>query len=510
MARRGLITALLLLLAACGQRSGNPAPPRVETPAELPVETSTIVVPVSARLAELEAMIEAGAPRTLWTIDRHEPRCIPAQRVTVCAIKKKDCKNGKCRETGCRIGLKRTKLTPDIACRIVGRVTRGRIRLGGSGNALTLTMPVHAVISARDVGGIIKRETATGSADVRAAVRLSVNRNWSPAAKVDIAYDWTDPPGIDFLGQRIRFVQRADAKLKGVVAGLERDLPRALARLNARATIEAAWKQGFTTIMLNRERPPVWMRVTPQRLGFGGYRVRGGMLEMMIAAEAVTETFVGDRPDAPEPTPLPPPAQGIAERGLRFHIPVLADYAQLEPVVERALGKLAKKGITLPALGPVDAEFGKVTIYATEGDRIAVGIKAKADVRNGPLSATRGEIWLSGTPYNDTGTQRIHVRDLAIAGRTDRRAADLLFLLFDDPEVLETVRLALTHDFEGDYQKVLTAARKAIAERREGDVLLSAVVDKVTHGALRVTGQGLFLPVQAQGTANILYSPQRR
>src|SRR5690606_4796853 len=125
----------------------------------------------------------------------------------------------------------------------------------------------------------------------------------------------------------------------------------------------------------NRERPPVWMRVTPQRLGFGDYRVRGGMLEMMIAAEAVTETFVGDRPDAPGPTPLPPPVQGIAERGLRFHIPVLADYAQLEPVVERALGKLAKKGITLPALGPVDAEFGKVTIYATEGGRIAVGIK---------------------------------------------------------------------------------------------------------------------------------------
>lgn len=510
MMRRIATVFSALLLAACGTNVGNPAPPRIDTAAELPKQMSTIVVPLTADLKELEARVNQRTPLTLWQIDRKEPRCIPAQRLTVCPIPKKACKGKECQKVGCKFGFEKTKIMPDISCRIVGQVTRGPIRLGGRGDRLEITMPVKAVMSARDVGGVIKRETATGSANVRAIAKLSVNRNWAPVAKVDIAYDWSDPPGIDFLGRRIRFVEKADAKLKTVIAGLERDLPDELGKIRMRNQIEGAWKQGFTSIMLNRERPPAWMRITPQRLGFAGYQVRNGKLEMTLAAEALAETFIGDRPEAPEPTPLPPPAGRFGQRGLHFHIPVLADFSQLEPVVERALGKLAAKGITLPGVGPVDAEFGKVTIYATEGGRLAVGVKAKARARRSALGKAQGEIWLSAIPYNDTNSQVVHVRDLKIAGRTDRASVNLLFSLFDDPVVLEEIRTSLTHDFEGDYQKVLTAARKAIAERREGDFLLSADVTGVNHGALMVTGQGLFLPVAVSGTAKILYSPLSR
>jgi hypothetical protein len=195
-------------------------------------------------------------------------------------------------------------------------------------------------------------------------------------------------------------------------------------------------------------------------------------------------------------------------KGLRFFIPVLADYAQLEPVVERTLGKLAQKGITLTGVGPVDAQFGKVTVYATNGGRLAVGIQARVQARSGMRVATSGEIWLSAVPVNEANSQRVIVRDLKIAGQTDNRAINLLFALFEDPVVLERIRAGLTHDFAGDYDKVLVAARKAIAGHREGDFVLAANVSKVTNGTLKVTGQGLFLPLQVSGQASILYRPQ--
>ena len=46
---------------------------------------------------------------------------------------------------------------------------------------------------------------------------------------------------------------------------------------------------------------------------------------------------MGDRPADPVETPLPPPAPSVGKQGLNFFIPVLADYAQLEPVVQRVL-----------------------------------------------------------------------------------------------------------------------------------------------------------------------------
>lgn len=368
-------------------------------------------------------------------------------------------------------------------------------------------LPIKAVISARDVGGIIKQETANASADIRAVVKMSINNAWSPVAKVSIDYSWKEPPGINFLGRRIRFADKADAKLAAVIAGLERDISREIANVHTRAIVEAAWKEGFTSIMLNRERPPAWMRITPQRLSFGGYRVTGRQLEMTLAAETITETFIGDRPSDPITTPLPPPGRNVADKGLRFHIPVLADYSELEPVVERALKKLAAKGISLDKVGPVDVQFGKVTIYATEGGRLAVGIKASADAIRSPLKRTKGEIWLSAIPYNQNNSQVVKVRDLKIAARTDSNAVNLLITLFSDAKVLAEITKALTEDFNKDYEKVLVAAKKAIAQRREGDFVLSAEVDNVSHGSVVVTGSGLFLPVDVTGKAKIRYIP---
>ena len=490
---------LALLLAGCNRDTGD-IPKRVDTVPDIPKLASTIVVPVNARLADLAAEINRATPQTLWTIDQHEEACVPAQRITACAIKRKD--------GSCRIGIKKLKVTPDLSCRIVGQAVRGPIRLSGNGSVLTLTLPVRATVSAQDIGHLIKRETATGAANVRATVKLALTRDWNPTATVRIAYDWTNPPGIDILGKRIVFVDKADAKLKGVIAGLERSLPKQLAKLHVRDRLSSAWRDGFAVLQLNRENPPVWMRLTPQALGFGGYRVRGGDLLLDVQAKTLTETFVGDRPSDPAPTPLPPLASGLGAQGLAFNIPVLAQYDQLEPVVLRALEKRAARGITLPKLGAVDAEFGKVTIYATEGGRLAVGVQVKATLRSGVIGPTRGEVWLSGLPVNDENSERIRIDDLKVATRTDSKAVNMLIALFNDPVTLETIRTALTEDFARDYTKVLTAARAAIANRREGDVLIAATVTTVTHGKVAVTGQGLFLPVQAYGTATIAYRPE--
>ena len=477
-----------LALAGCSHKGGNSAPPRVETAADLPSETSTIVVPVSAPLADLEAAINRETPTRLWQIDQHQDACVPAKHVN--------------------LGIAKVKVVPDLGCRIVGQVIRGPVTLAGSGSTLRLTMPVHATIAAQKVGGVVSK-TATGAAVIHATARLSIAGDWRPVAKVTIDYDWSTPPGIDFLGKRIEFVDKADERLKPVIADLERSLPAQLAKLDLRDKLAGAWKQGFTSLQLNRDNPPAWMRITPKRLGFGGYRVTGRTLEMVLAAEAVTETFVGDRPADPAPTPLPPPSPSIGARGLQFFIPVLADYAQLEPVVQRTLRKRAAKGINLKGVGPVDAQFGKVTIYATTGGHLAVGVETRVKAQAHSWAATTGTIWLTAIPYNAPGSQLIRASDVQIASDTNSHVANLLVSLFNDTSVRDSIRDALSHDFVGDYQKVLGSAQKAIDAKREGDFVLSAKVNEVQNGQIKVTGKGLFLPVRAAGAASISYHPAR-
>ncbi len=476
-------------LSACDQKREVVVPPRATDPVPNPQQTSVIAVPVEVDATVIRQAIERALPRTLWTINQHSERCVAPKKVKVFG--------------------RQVKVTPPISCTIVGQVTRGAITLRGQGREIIADVPLNATITAKDVAGILKGETATGSAKAHARILLDLNADWSPRGTVRLSYDWTRAPGIDFLGQRITFTDQADRKLQPIVRQLERDLPKQLARLDVRRRIEGMWRQGFAVLALNDHNPPVWMRVSPKRLLFNGYRMDGRAVRLDLGMEAVTETFVGDRPGDPAATPLPPPGRGAADEGLRFFIPVTADYAQLEPVVLRALRKRAQRPFALPGIGDVSARFDKVVVYGTENGRIAVGITLAAKPASERIGETHGLIWVTARPVNEANSPRVRFTDLAVDGDTDGMGGDLLIRLANGPGFAALIADSLTQNFSRDLDELLGKVRRAIAEKREGAFVIRSDLDSTKIGELHAYGQGLYLPVEASGKAQIQYRPAK-
>lgn len=485
----GVAGAAGLLLAGCSERRHVEPPPRATDAVPSPSLSSIIAVPIDADAAALTRMLERTIPRTLWTIDKHLDRCIAPQRI--------------------KLFGKRREVTPAIGCTVTGVVTRGPIRLRGAGHDIIADVPLRARISARNVGGVLKGETATGAAMAHARIRLSVAPDWTPHGKVTLAYDWTTPPGIDFLGQRITFADKADEKLKPVVRRLEAALPRELARIDLRDDAGKLWRQSFTSIELNGDNPPVWMRITPRRLFYQNYALSGGRLRLDLGMEAVTETFVGSRPADPAPTPLPRLERSDAERQLRLFIPVVGDYAELEPVILSALVKRSARPFDLPRIGAVTARFDKVTAYGATGGRIAVGIALAAKPVSSSGAPTVGTIWLAARPVNAPGSARVAFENLTVTGDTNGVAGDLLIELGNSPAVSALIAGALQQNFTGDLDDLLGKIRRAIAEKRVGDFVIRADLTKVETGRIEAHGQGLYLPVRAGGDARISYRPRR-
>lgn len=479
----------LLALAGC-HRVPHEAPPRATDAIAVPPQTSTIDVPVSADLGQLAISLERAVPRKLWAIDKPGQTCVASQKVKVLFARIR---------------------TPTLTCRIVGVVTRGPMTLSGAGRSIFVALPLHAVVSAEDIGGILKRETATADARVRAVVRLDVAPDWSPRGTISIAYDWIDAPHVDFLGRRIEFTGKADARLKGVIAQLERTLPRELAKLRFRDQIAHSWASAFTSVELNEANPPVWMRITPQALAYGGYAVSGRMLTLKLGMKAGTETFIGPQPADPRPTPLPDVTKTAqAPGGILFAIPVIADYRELEPVLARALAKRARRPFEVPGIGAVDARFDDVTIYGTDGGKIAVGLKFGAAAPGGRPSS--GTVWLTAKPVNAVNSRRVAFTDLSVAGVTDSVRTGLLIKLANAPGLSGTIADALTQNFSKDYDKLLGKVANAIEQKRLGDLLIRAHITDVRTGQLQAAGQGVYLPVWGRGTASIVldHAPARK
>jgi hypothetical protein len=400
------------------------------------------------------------------------------------------------------------KVTPPIACTISGRVTRGALRLRGEGEEIVVDVPIQATIHARDVGGVLKGETATGSAMAHARVRIELTPDWRTRGKARLTYGWTRAPGIDFLGRRITFTDEADAKLKPVVRDVERAVNREIARIDIRRQAADVWRQSFTTLVLNRENPPVWMRVTPRRILYGGYRVDGRHVRLNLGLEAITESFLGDRPADPAATPLPPLVHETPRPHLDIFVPVVANYAQLEPVILRARVKRSARPFELPRIGPVSATFTKVAAYGSPGGRIAVGVSVEAQPQRIRQAPTHGRIWATAVPVNAPGSAEVRFTDVRITGDTDGIGGDLLIKLGQSPGFSALIAEALTQNFTRDVEDLEGKIRRAVGERREGAFVIRTEVDRFDTGAIKAYGNGLYLPVRMGGSASVDYRPR--
>jgi hypothetical protein len=342
-----------------------------------------------------------------------------------------------------------------------------------------------------------------------ARVRFDLLSDWRTRGTARLTYGWTRRPGIDFLGRRITFTDEADAKLKPVVRDVERAVNREIARIDIRRQAADIWRQSFTTLVLNRENPPVWMRVTPQRILYGGYRVDGRRIRLNLGLEAITESFVGDRPADPAATPLPPLVHETPRPHLDIFVPVVAGYAQLEPVILRALVKRSARPFELPRIGPVSATFTKVTAYGSPGGRIAVGVSVEAQPQRIRQAPTHGRIWVTAVPVNAPGSAEVRFTDLRIAGDTDGIGGDLLLTLGQSPGFTALIAEALTQNFTRDVEELEGKIRHAIGERREGAFVIRTEVDRFDTGAIKAYGNGLYLPVRMAGSASVDYRPAR-
>ncbi len=447
----------------------TPAPPRVPAEPVIAPQVSRVAFELEADLPELRAALEAAVPKTVYAIDEVREHCIP----------------------------------PGLRCHLKGEVVRGPIALSGSGKTLRLSMPLSGQVQAKEILGFIGTPRATGEAEVEASLRFAIGQDWKPVPTVDLSWRWQEPPGVKIGRHRFTFQHQVDAELGKLARQIEARLPAEIDRLRPRAAMAQGWQEAHTSILLNRANPEVWMRITPRAVAVGDLSVRRGSATLPLVIEATTETFVGHRPPDPEVGPLPPPARLEAD-GFRLVVPVVADWAVLEGVLEKALRKAAAKGIAVPVLGAVNAEFGRPTLYATKGGRVAVGLPLKAEAG---LVRAEGQVWLTGEVWNAPDTQKLEIRNLEVTGELKGAQGRLLLAVARAPAVRDAIAAELGQNFTRDFAKLMGKIDKALTDKRVGPFILNARITETRNGVVRPLGQGAFLLVEAKGHAGLHWSP---
>jgi hypothetical protein len=366
---------------------------------------------------------------------------------------------------------------------------------------------VSATVRAENIGKLIKRETATGAVVVTTRLRLGLRPDWVPTAKVDANYRWTNPIGIDFLGQRITFQSKVDPKLHEILNQLERQLPAKLAKAGVREKAASIWTKGFRSERVKSE-PLIWARFTPQAIGFSGYRVSGGLLTAGLSARMKTETIFGDKPADPPVTPLPRLQGPLAEQGINMHVPVFVPYGILEGAASDALVKPGKRKLKLKNGHSVDVTVRKVTIYGSNGGKIAVGLDVLLDAAGG-LVAPSGTVWFVARPMLDIPGRVLSIRDLTLVGQTDSAVFNALVAAINETGLHEQLMQAVRYDFAKDYQSGLDKADRWLREQPfEGFVFNGKLAGAAIRDA-RVAPAGVLISADANADGGLTWNPKR-
>jgi hypothetical protein len=251
------------------------------------------------------------------------------------------------------------------------------------------------------------------------------------------------------------------------------------------------------------------MRIVPQRLGYGGYDITGNRLVLRLGVVALTQAVIGPKPAAAPPTALPPMTREPIPSGqVKVFAPVLADYAELQPVIARALLKRSRRPFLLPGIGAVNASFAHIEVYGSTQGRIAVGADITAQLAGGTLAPTHGRIWFAAVPHNDPGSQVIRFSNLAVSGNVDRTGGNLVLTIANSAAFSQAIGDALQQNLSGDFGKLLVKVRNAIAHRQQGDFQIDAQLDNAVNGEMQPFANGLYMPVWLNGQARVRYEPR--
>ena len=112
----------------------------------------------------------------------------------------------------------------------------------------------------------------------------------------------------------------------------------------------------------------------------------------------------------------------------------------------------------------------------------------------------QGTVWLTATPVTRAGSEVLTIEGLSLYGDMDGYSGDLIIALLDQPAIKSKIESALVTDFREDYTRVVGKARKGLESVQVGRANLAFEVEDFAHGAIEVTGAGLYLPVTASGT----------
>lgn len=497
-----LLLALVFWLSGCAGMTSMAPPPRVSDTTVIATQPSRIALPLSIEIERFDELFDRNIPRQLLAIDEDRSACVPAQYIDACPA------GVDYSVQTCPVAKVRTQVAPSIDCHLKGSVSRGAVRTDAGEidgrAALTITVPVKAKVKINGKGDFGNTLSGNARASLEASFTVvpDLTEDWKASAAVSDDFAWTEEPYFELHDFRMPIGVQAEPRVREVMAAMRAALEQEIASRNVRATVEELWKRGFFVQQIGNE-PKVWIRFAPTDLAFSGFSVADGRFVAHLFVTGNTETFVGNKPEPVNATPLPALRRATSSDDFRLYVPLFVDYAASAQLLEKYLQIGKKQYFEVPVAGDVALTYRDVEVYPTTGGAVAVGITVDVESPAAEVASGTGLVWLKANMAIDQERQIVYPSSLDFGAETDSSLLNMVVGVARLTSTREKIEAALTHDFSDGLARGVTLANQAINRQIDDNLVMSGRITDAGVDEIKATGNGIYLGLHTIGVLNI-------
>jgi len=376
---------------------------------------------------------------------------------------------------------------------------QGRIKIRAQGGELLYNVPLK--ISMRfsfnlSVLGLNHTEYQDIDAGISIALRsrITLRENWrlATSTKTD-GYVWTSDPVLKFRSVTIPVKTAADHIVSRQLETLGKLIDNAAAGgINVREAVDPLWQQIQTPIEIPVPDLPhkIWLRLNPSEIYMTQLSGQGGSVGGTVGVRAVSEAFIGGKPEPLPPAKLPdfaPPPEKDSSFVINLYSEIPFENATL---MSRQMfaGKTLKSGMQA------------VTVRDIE---IAASKNGLVEVRLDLAGSISGKVCVTGKAVYNDKAQMLAIENMDFDIQTQssfQKAKNRLLKGIIISKMKPHLKFPLKETFDG--AKVL-ADKMLTGYKLYDGVSLNGRLDSISIGGVDVTETGFRAVVIARGVLSV-------
>lgn len=465
------LTISLFVIQSCKVKTAEAPAPTKQVAQQINRPLSTINIPISLNIKDLESSINKQFNGVLYSDDSYENN---NNDNLILRVKKIDA-----------------------------------FKISAMGDKIKVVAPLEIYVSGRlkkdffsmfdQDYGIEKSKDVTFKIDVAVSSKISVNQDWDIITKSEAGFTWREQPYLELGPIKIPIGSIIETIVNNQISDINKKLDLEITRnIKIKPMANQLWNQLQAPITVS-ERYQTYLKISPEFISLSNITSDGNKLDVNLGFRSDLSFIVGMKPDVSEMKPLPKLQQQTridSAFNLYFAATLNYDYAT----------KIAKEQFAGKTL-----EFDKGTQVVTindlnffnNGNKLGMMINMNGYFRNGFFKKKfKGTIYALGTPVYNDSTQTLSIKDFDF----DIKSKDALvgtaeWLL--KGSFRKNIEARLKYSMKEEIEKAIKTADDALKNAKIPNIKLDGKVEKISPYGINLSEQGVQVIIQSTGKLKV-------